>query len=118
MKKDGSFTKTILFAALLVTVSAGASSAVRSQESAASYAKMAPIDQYLMTDRNSEIAMARGAAPPSISADAEVLFLGRHGYETAVKGKNGFVCLVERSWMSPFDFAQFLEPEDARSNLL
>ncbi|MGA7624314.1 MAG: hypothetical protein WCA91_12095 [Candidatus Acidiferrales bacterium] len=118
MKKDGSFTKTILFAALLVTVSAGASSAVRSQESAASYAKMAPIDQYLMTDRNSEIAMARSAAPPSISADAEVLFLGRHGYETAVKGKNGFVCLVERSWMSPFDFAQFLEPEDARSNLL
>ena len=23
------------------------------------------------------------------------------GYETAVEGKNGFVCDVERSWMSP-----------------
>ncbi|HEY1469501.1 MAG TPA: hypothetical protein VGF61_10690, partial [Candidatus Acidoferrum sp.] len=111
MKNNGSFTKTILFAALLVTVSAGASSSVRSQESAASYPNMAPIDQYLMTDRNSEIAMARSAAPPSISADAEVLVLGRHGYETAVKGKNGFVCLVERSWMSPFDFAQFWNPK-------
>ncbi len=111
MKKDRSFMKTILFAALLVAVSAGASSAVRSQESAASYPHMAPIDQYLMTDRNAEIAMARSAAPPSISADAEVLVLGRHGYETAVKGKNGFVCLVERSWMSPFDFAQFWNPK-------
>jgi len=38
---------------------------------------MAPVDQYLMTDRNAEIAMARSAAPPSISADAEVMVLGR-----------------------------------------
>jgi len=111
MEKDRSFMKTILSAALLVTVSAGASSALRSQESAASYPNMAPIDQYLMTDKNAEIAMARSAAPASISADAEVLVLGRHGYETAVKGKNGFVCLVERSWMSPFDFAQFWNPK-------
>jgi hypothetical protein len=111
MKKDGNLTKTILFAALLVTVSAGASSVVRSQEGAASYPHMAPIDQYLMTDRNSEIAMARSAAPPSISSDAEVKVFGRQGYETAVKGKNGFVCLVERSWMSPFDFAQFWNPK-------
>ena len=55
--------------------------------------------------------MARSAAPPSISTDAEVMVLGRHGYETVVKGKNGFVCLVERSWMSPFDFAQFWNPK-------
>lgn len=110
MKNERRLMKTILFAALLVAVSAGASSAVRSQESAAPYLHMAPIDQYLMTDRNAEIAMARSAAPPSISADAEVQVLGRHGYETAVKGKNGFVCLVERSWMSPFDFAQFWNP--------
>ena len=111
MKKEWSFTKTILFASFLLTVSAGASSTSRSQESAASYANMAPIDQYLMADRNSEIAMARSAAPPSISADAEVLVLGRHGYETAAEGDNGFVCLVERSWMSPFDFAHFWNPK-------
>jgi hypothetical protein len=64
-----------------------------------------------MPDRDAEIAMARSAAPPSISAQAEVMVLGRHGYETAVKGSNGFVCLVERSWMSPFDFAQFWNPK-------
>ena len=44
-----------------------------------------PADQYLMADRNAEIALARSAAPDSISRDAEVLVLGRHGYETAVK---------------------------------
>ena len=81
------------------------------QEAATPYSNMAPIDQYLMTDRNAEITMARSAGPPSISANAEVLVLSSHGYETAVRGKNGFVCLVERSWMSPFDFAQFWNPK-------
>jgi hypothetical protein len=57
---------------------------------------MALIEQYLM-DRTSKIALARTAAPESISRDADVLVLGRHGFETAVKGKNGFVCIVERS---------------------
>jgi len=111
MKNQASVIKEILFAALLVAVPAGPSSPVRAQDSAAAYSNMAPIDQYLMADRDTEIAMARSAAPPSISADAEVQVLGRHGYETAIKGKNGFVCLVERSWMSPFDFAQFWNPK-------
>ena len=66
------------------------------------YASMAPIEQYLM-DRDAEIALARSAAPDSISRDAEVLILRRHGFETAVKGKNGFVCIVERSWTSTAD---------------
>jgi hypothetical protein len=73
------------------------------QDAKAQYPSMAPIDLYLMTDRNAEIALARSAAPVAISSDAEVLVLGRHGYETAVKGKNGFVCLVERAWMGPFE---------------
>ena len=64
--------------------------------------RMAPLDQYLM-DRNDEIALARSAAPPSIAKDATVLVLGRHGYETAVKGTNGFVCNVDRSWMDRFE---------------
>jgi hypothetical protein len=34
---------------------------------------------------------------------ATILVLGRRGYETAVRGKNGFVCMVERSWMEAFD---------------
>jgi hypothetical protein len=75
------------------------------------YPSMAPLDQYLIADRNAEITLARSAAPESISLDAEVMVLGRHGYETAVKGKNGFVCVVERSWMSPFDFSEFWNPK-------
>jgi hypothetical protein len=62
------------------------------------YSKMAPFDQYLM-ERNAEIQLARSAAPNSISSDATILVLGRQSYETAVRGKNGFVCMVERSWM-------------------
>lgn len=60
------------------------------------------IEQYLM-DRGEEIAMARTAAPESVSRDAEVMVFGRHGFEPAVKGKNGFVCIVERSWTSAPD---------------
>jgi hypothetical protein len=73
------------------------------QDAKTAYPKMAPIDQYLMADRDAEIALARSAAPESISRDAEVLVLSRHGFETAVKGKNGFVCIVGRSWTSAAD---------------
>ena len=74
------------------------------------YPKMAPVDQYLM-ERNAEILLARSTAPDSISSDATVLVLGRQGYETAVRGKNGFVCMVERSWMEAFDSPEFWNPK-------
>src|SRR5579883_2157719 len=74
------------------------------------YPAKAPIEQYRIADRNDEIALARSAAPPSISADAEVLVLGSRGFETAVKGKNGFVCVVERAWAAGFDDAEFRNP--------
>jgi hypothetical protein len=80
-------------------------------DGAAAYATMAPLAQYMMADRKAEIALARSAAPPSISDDATIMVLGPRGYETAAKGKDGFVCLVERSWMSPFDFPQFWNPK-------
>jgi hypothetical protein len=82
----------------------------QAQDREARYLRIAPIEQYLM-NREAEIALARTAAPPSVSAGAEVLVLGRKGYETAVRGKNGFVCIVERSWMSPFDDPEFLNPD-------
>ena len=65
--------------------------------SAAAYPNMAPIAQYQSADRAAEIALARSAAPASISSRAQILVLGKHGYETAVNGSNGFVCLVTRS---------------------
>src|SRR6202163_3299255 len=86
----------------------------QAQDPKAPYASMAPLDQYLMADRNAEIALARSAAPEAISRDADVLVLGKRGYETAVKGKNGFVCAVERGWMGPFngeDAANFWNPK-------
>ncbi|PYX37386.1 MAG: hypothetical protein DMG81_14300 [Acidobacteria bacterium] len=81
----------------------GAAWQAQAQDNKTPYPSMAPLDQDLMTDRNAEIALARSAAPEAISRDADVLVLTRHGYETAVKGKNGFVCVVERGWMSPFE---------------
>ena len=81
------------------------------QNSDKTYPSMAPVEQYLMADRASEIALARSAAPDSISRDAQVMVLGRHGYETAVQGKNGFVCMVERSWTAPLDDPNFWNPK-------
>jgi hypothetical protein len=80
------------------------------QSAGAAYPKMSPLDQYLMTQQE-EIAMARSAAPESVSKDAEVLVMDRHGYQTAVKGHNGFVCAVQRSWASDLDSPDFWNPK-------
>ncbi len=95
------------FALLLVL---GTAYQVVARAATTPYAKMAPVDQYLMAGRAAEIALARSAAPESISRDAEVQVLGRHGFETAVKGTNGFVCIVGRSWTSAAD-ADFWNPK-------
>jgi len=92
-------------------VGLGTAHLVFAQDAAARYPKMAPVDQYLMADRGAEIALARSAAPESISRDATVLVLGRKGYETAVAGRNGFVCFVGRSWLGPFDWPEFWNPK-------
>jgi hypothetical protein len=84
---------------------------VRAQDAKkAPFPSMAPVEQYRMASRSEEIALARSAAPASISGEAEVLVLGDRAYETAVKGKNGFVCLVERSWFASFEDPQFWNP--------
>jgi hypothetical protein len=82
----------------------------QAQDAKTRYPNMAPLDQYL-TDRNTEIALARSAAPESISRDAEVMVFGRHGYEIAADGKNGFVCMVERSWTAGIDDPDFWNPK-------
>ena len=88
---------------LALTAALGLAGVGQAQDSKTPYPKMAQLDQYLIPDRDAEIALARSAAPPSISKDATVMILGRHGYETAVEGKNGFVCLVERAWNAAFE---------------
>jgi len=80
-------------------------------EMADPYAAMAPLDQYLIPDEKAEIALARSAAPASISDAAEVMVLRRDGYATAVKGTNGFVCIVERAWANSSDASDFWNPK-------
>jgi hypothetical protein len=72
---------------------------------------MAPLDRYLIPNEKAEIALARSAAPASISDAAEMMVLRRDGYATAVKGSNGFVCIVERSWANATDDAEFWNPD-------
>jgi hypothetical protein len=81
------------------------------QAAPAAYPARAPLEQYRIANRADEIALARSAAPAAIATRAEVLTLGAHGYETAVKGQNGFVCLVERAWANNFDNAGFWNPK-------
>ena len=83
----------------------------RNEDRSTAYPSMASIEQYLIPDRDAEIALARSAAPGSISSDAKILVLGWRGYETAIEGRSGFVCMVERSWMSPFNSAEFWNPK-------
>ena len=79
----------------------------RAQATKAPYPVMAPLDQYLIPDEKTEVALARSSAPASISDAAEVMVLRRDGYATAVEGSNGFVCIVERSWAKPTDDPEF-----------
>jgi hypothetical protein len=96
---------------LVAVVLPSATSQARAQAQKASYPVMAPLDQYLIPDGNSEIALARSAAPASISDGAEVMVLGPNGFTTAMKGKNGFLCLVERSWGAATDDPDFWNPK-------
>jgi hypothetical protein len=82
--------RTITLGTITALVVLGTWRNMQAQDAKAPYQSIAPLEQYLMADRDAEIALARSAAPESISRDAGVLVLGRHGYETAVKGKNGF----------------------------
>jgi hypothetical protein len=108
---NGKMAETIAFGTLVLVVVMSAVSQTQAQDPKTPYPSMAPLDQYLMAERNAEIALARSAAPESISHDAEVMVLGGHGYETAVKGNNGFVCMVERSWAAGIDDPDFWNPK-------
>jgi hypothetical protein len=102
--------RTLVLRSLALGFILAATRTVHAQDAKTPYPNMAPVDQYLM-ERNAEIVLARSAAPDSISKNAQVMVLGRHGYETAVKGTDGFVCLVERGWTAPSDNPDFWNPK-------
>jgi hypothetical protein len=84
---------------------------MQAQDAKSPYPTMAPIEQYRM-DRDAEIALARTAAPASISRDAEILVLGQKNFETAVKGKNGYLCVVGRAFAGPLNNPEFWNPKN------
>ena len=102
MKRRSNSTLSLI--AMLGLISVGAARAAEPD-------KMAPVGDYLMADRAAEIALARSAAPPSVSSDAEVLVLSPKGYVSAAKGGNGFVCVVSRGWFSGLSEPDFWDPK-------
>src|SRR5580704_9253213 len=102
--------RTIALSSFALLVMPPAAWRAPAQEAKTPYPSMAPLDQYLM-ERSTEITLARSAAPVSISKDAEVMVLGRKRYETVATGKNGFVCMVERSWTAGIDDPDFWNPK-------
>jgi hypothetical protein len=108
MRKKAELIAVALF---LQVVLSGASWCAQAQVEKAPYPAMAPVNQYLIADKDSEITLARSAAPKSISDEAEVMVLERQGYTVAVKGTNGFLCFVERSWGATTDAPEFWNPK-------
>jgi hypothetical protein len=103
--------KKIIGSCLVLIAVLNGTGQIHAQDAKPQYPAMAPIEQYRM-NRDAEIAMARTAAPASISKDASVMALGQKNYETAVEGTNGFVCLVGRSWGAPFESPEFWNPKN------
>lgn len=104
--------RTIAFVGIALLVICGAAPhPAQAQDAKTLYPQMAPLDQYLIADRNAEMELARSAAPETIAREAEAMVLTRHGYEVAAKGTNGFVCIVERSWTADSDDPDFWNPK-------
>jgi hypothetical protein len=111
LRGGGTSFALALFVGACAHPATGAGPRAAAGPSQASYPKMAPLAEYLM-DRDAEIALARSAAPAPIGNDATTLVLTDKGYVKAADGKNGFVCMVERAWFSPFDDPEFWNPKE------
>lgn len=101
----------VLLVAMLGGVAPVQAQHAKAHDADSPYPGMAPIAEYRM-DRDAEIALARTAAPASISRDAEIMILGQKNFEVAVKGKNGFVCAVGRAFGGPLNNPEFWNPRN------
>ena len=108
--KIGKIATRVAVGALALVSLLSMTVSTRAQEAERPYPKMLPLSQYLM-DRNAAIVLARSAAPEGISKDASVLVLTPKGWETAVKGTNGFVCMAGPSWTASIDFYDVWSPK-------
>jgi hypothetical protein len=96
MRTDGMTMKVMTLAVLMCTAVQVSADALER--------KYAPYSEYAMT-RDSEIALAKSAAPKRISDRATIKVLTPNGFEIAQQGDNGFLCLVMRSWSAAPDVA-------------
>src|SRR5262245_2827619 len=111
MPKRITVLKIIALAALLGATCHTQAQEAKSEDAKSPYPSMAPLEQYLMTDRDAEIALARSAAPEAISGDADSLVLRRKCFEAVAKSKHGFLCMVQRSWSAGKEDPDFWNPK-------
>jgi hypothetical protein len=69
------------------------------------------LSPYLIADQAAEVALARSAAPKHVTDSAKVLVLTRTGYVEAARGRNGFTCLVMRSFLGGIDDPGYWSPK-------
>ena len=58
----------------------------------AQQAKYPPLSEYMMSQAD-EVALAKSAAPQSVSEHATIRVFTASGYQTVHEGDNGFVCM-------------------------
>lgn len=100
------------FAGVTTALAMALSVAATTGDAATQSAKdtLARLAIYMPQSPEAEIALARSAAPPSVSSGADILLFGATGYELKSKGNNGFSCLVERSWAKDPGDPEFWNP--------
>ena len=101
MRRNRSLRKHLLAGAGLTLLAAAPVAAQKSPD----------LTPYLMASRDAEVALARSAAPASISGAAAVLVLTRDGFVEAAHGSNGFTCLVARSFNARVGDPDFWRPQ-------
>ena len=82
------YRSRLLFLLLIGLCAAGAN---------AQEAKYPPLSEYMMA-RDTEIALAKSAAPDYVSDHATIKVFTTSGFQTAHEGDNGFVCIVMRGF--------------------
>lgn len=93
-----------------VVVMAAASIAVGGAGPQITHGKLQHLAPYLPQSAGSEAALARTAAPATVSSKADIFVFGPSGYRLESKGSNGFACLVERSWAKDPGDPEFWNP--------
>lgn len=99
--------KVTILAAASIAFSVPSVGAAATRMSPGTLQRLAP---YFPQSTESEVALARTAAPATVSSKANIFVFGPSGYRLTSKGSNGFACLVERSWAKDPGDREFWNP--------